>query len=327
MAAAYQRLLVMLMLVMTTVTTGAGGQDTGGGIRSSSVVRILAVFDQSEMETMERVMHKTLIALNKEKTAWTGSSGGGGAGGRWNRLLNSGIGVNVTSSINNKKSRSKWLASNAGAAARLTVDSVTFSSQWWLNQTAEDLGRLILTHRPVAVLVLSADDRSVFRVALAAAPFQLPVIGARAQRGLDDSSFRVSFFFSFFFVGSFYSAKGNIQIDHWAWLFLCNRLINGRSRVTFTVTRSKTKTGNHSKVMKRMPHFFMFSGAEKFFFFFSLVDVARLLSVQNAVKASGVKVVPSFLFLFPCLTGLVCLISSGSDTHTKRNAVFRIFFD
>jgi hypothetical protein len=38
-------------------------------------------FDQSEMETMERVtQHKTLIALNKEKTAWTGSSGG-----RWNR--------------------------------------------------------------------------------------------------------------------------------------------------------------------------------------------------------------------------------------------------
>jgi hypothetical protein len=65
----------MLMLVMTT--TGAGGQDTG----SSFVVRILAVFDQSEMETMKRVMHKTLIALNIEKTAWTGSSGGG----RWNR--------------------------------------------------------------------------------------------------------------------------------------------------------------------------------------------------------------------------------------------------
>ena len=76
----YQRLLVMLMLLVM-VTTGAGGQDTGGGIRSSSVVRILAVFDQPEMETMQRVMHKTLIALNKEKTAWTGSSGGG----RWNR--------------------------------------------------------------------------------------------------------------------------------------------------------------------------------------------------------------------------------------------------
>jgi hypothetical protein len=55
-------------------------------------------------------MHKTLIALNKEKTAWTGSSGNGG--GRWNRLLNSGIGV-------------------------------TFSSQWWLNHTAKNLGRLI----------------------------------------------------------------------------------------------------------------------------------------------------------------------------------------
>ena len=80
----YQRLLVMLVMVMTT--SGAGGKDTG----SSSVVRILAVFDQSEMETMERVTHKTLIALNKEKTAWTGSSGNGG--GRWNRLLNSGIG-------------------------------------------------------------------------------------------------------------------------------------------------------------------------------------------------------------------------------------------
>ena len=88
MAAAYQRLLVMLMLVMTTgATTGAGGQDTGGGIRSSSVVRILAVFDQSEMETMERVMHKTLIALNIEKTAWTGSS----RCGRWNHPTTPGI--------------------------------------------------------------------------------------------------------------------------------------------------------------------------------------------------------------------------------------------
>ena len=92
------------MLVM--VTTGGAGQDTG----SSSVVRILAVFDQSEMKTMERVTHKTLIALNIEKTAWTGSSGNGG--GRWNRLLKSGIGV-------------------------------TFSSQWWFNQTAKNLGRLI----------------------------------------------------------------------------------------------------------------------------------------------------------------------------------------
>ena len=35
-------------------------------------------FDQFEMETMERVTHKTLIALNKEKTALTGSSGNGG---------------------------------------------------------------------------------------------------------------------------------------------------------------------------------------------------------------------------------------------------------
>ena len=164
--AAYQRLLVMGAL-MSAVTSG--------GVRasSSSAVRILAVFDQAEMETMERVMHKTLIALNKEKTAWTGGIAADGA--------------NVTA--NGK--RRKWLASSGGG--RLTVDSVTFSSQWWLNQTADDLARLILTHRPVAVLALSSDDRSVFRVALAAAPFHLPVIGARAQRGLDDSSFRVSF--------------------------------------------------------------------------------------------------------------------------------------
>lgn len=155
---------------------------------SSTVVRILAVFDQSEMETMERVMHKTLIALNKEKTGWTG-----GSAARWNRF-NSGIAVdaNVTSAQQPRK-RSKWQMASPSNSGRLTLDSVTFSSQWWLNQTAEDLARLILTHRPVAVLVLSSDDRSVFRVALTAAPFHLPVIGARAQRGLDDSSFRVSF--------------------------------------------------------------------------------------------------------------------------------------
>jgi hypothetical protein len=48
-----------------------------------------------------------------------------------------------------------------------------------------------LTHRPVAVLILmSADDRSVFRVALAAAPFQLPVIGARLPN--EDSTIHLS---------------------------------------------------------------------------------------------------------------------------------------
>lgn len=194
--AAYQRLLVMVAL-MSAVTTSGGGPDTTGGTRASStssVVRILAVFDQAELETMERVMHKTLIALNKEKTAWTG----GGIG----RLSNSGIGAdaNVTASTATNGKRRKWLAGGGGGSGggRLTVDSVTFSSQWWLNQTADDLARLILTHRPVAVLVLSADDRSVFRVALAAAPFHLPVIGARAQRGLDDSSFRVSCFLVLF---------------------------------------------------------------------------------------------------------------------------------
>ena len=187
----YQR-AVGILFMLVVATTGGGGQDTG----SSSVAQILAVFDQSEMETMERVTHKTLIALNKEKTARTGSSGNGG--GRWNRLLNSGFGVNVTSSINNKKSRSKWLAANAGAAARLTVDSVTFSSQC-VSQSDGRRSRPShkLTHRPEAVLVLmSADDRFVFRMALAAAPFQLPVIGARLPN--EDSTIHLSGLVFFF---------------------------------------------------------------------------------------------------------------------------------
>lgn len=180
---AYQRLIVIISKLLFILVMASGQPDQGA---KSASVRILAVFDPIEMETMERVMQKTLIALNKEKTAWTGG---------WNRL-NSGIGatdVNISTSPAGRGQRKKlqWLA----GGGRLAVDSVTYSSQWWINQTADDLERLIVSHRPVAILVLSADDYAVFRVALAASSFHLPVIGARVQRGLDDSSFRVSLFF------------------------------------------------------------------------------------------------------------------------------------
>ena len=164
----------------TATTTTTTSTATTTALTMMTTVKILAVFDQADMETMERVMQKTLTALNKEKTAWTAASGNGGGGGE-----------NASSAASpapwyNGKRRKEWLA------GRLAVDSVAFSSQWWANQTADDLGRLIASHRPVAVLALSADEHSVFRVALAASTFHLPVIGARAQRGLDDSSFRVS---------------------------------------------------------------------------------------------------------------------------------------
>lgn len=167
----------------TSSEMGAGPPAGSATQSTSSTVRILAVFDQADIGTMERVMQKTLIALNKEKTAWSGTS--------WthNRAADNASSSSVSvvrGPWYNGKRRKDWLA------GRLTVESVAFSSQWWVNQTADDLGRLILSHRPVAVLALSADEQSVFRVALAAASFHLPVIGVRAQRGLDDSSFRVS---------------------------------------------------------------------------------------------------------------------------------------
>lgn len=190
---AYQRLVLIISKLLFLLVMATGQPERGASARAGPPsVRVLAVFDASEMATMERVMQKTLIALNKEKTAWAAG---------WNRQ-NSGIGaaadVNISTSSASRGKRRKWLA----GGGRLTVDSVTYSSQWWINQTADDLDRLIVSHRPVAILVLSADDYSVFRVALAASLFHVPVIGARAQRGLDDSSFRVSFplfFFHFFF--------------------------------------------------------------------------------------------------------------------------------
>uniref|UniRef100_A0A0P6GYG2 Glutamate receptor ionotropic, NMDA 3A n=1 Tax=Daphnia magna TaxID=35525 RepID=A0A0P6GYG2_9CRUS len=178
---AYQRLVLIISKLLFLLVMATGQPERGASARAGPPsVRVLAVFDASEMATMERVMQKTLIALNKEKTAWAAG---------WNRQ-NSGIGaaadVNISTSSASRGKRRKWLA----GGGRLTVDSVTYSSQWWINQTADDLDRLIVSHRPVAILVLSADDYSVFRVALAASLFHVPVIGARAQRGLDDSSFR-----------------------------------------------------------------------------------------------------------------------------------------
>lgn len=188
---ANERLLPLLLLAAGTaicslINASAATTTTSDNQNADRppTVRMLAIFDQADMETMERVMQKTLIALNKEKTAWTGASFVSGTAND-NTSSSAAGSVQLRGSRFNMKRRKDWLA------GRLTVESVAFSSQWWANQTADNLNRLILTHRPIAVLALSADEQSVFRVALAAASFHLPVIGARVQRGLDDSSFRV----------------------------------------------------------------------------------------------------------------------------------------
>ena len=193
---ANERLLVPLLLLLAagtaicSVAAASVESVTASVPPAGPSVKILAVFDETDMETMERVMQKTLIALNKEKTAWAGTSWMGEGIHNNNSSLTS----NVRGPWYSGKRRKEWLA------GRLTVESVAFSSQWWANQTADDLGHLFIHHRPAAVLALSADEHSVFRVALAAASYHLPVIGARAHRGLDDSSFRVSQRFFFFLV-------------------------------------------------------------------------------------------------------------------------------
>lgn len=126
------------------------------------VAKILAVFDAPELDTMNRVMQKTLIALNKEK--W-GPAGGGGSPDVRKRKPSPGSGV--------------------------LVQGMVYSAEWWANQTAEDLGKVFASHQPAALVVISGEEKAVFRVALAAGLYHLPVVGVRAQRGLDDASFRV----------------------------------------------------------------------------------------------------------------------------------------
>lgn len=159
--------LLFMMAAYCSCYTGQARAGQSAEAGSVAVVKILAVFDQSEVELMERVMHKTLIALNKEKTSW----------------------ASATTSL---RTPSFLRRRPALQPPVLMVESVVQSCQWVTNQSAEDLNRFFLQHRPAAILVLSADERSVFRVALAAAAHHLPVIGARPHHGLDDSSFQVS---------------------------------------------------------------------------------------------------------------------------------------
>lgn len=176
-------LIALLFRLMGSGMAGRGSSeqqasDTTTTITAATrpaVVRILAVFDQADVEVMERVAHKTLLALNKEKTAWSA--------GKFSRM----------GSIAGRRR-----PTTAPGQSLLVVESVIQSAQWWKNQTAEDLGRLFVQHRPAAVMCLSVDEHSVFRVALAAAAHHLPVIGVRPQHGLDDSSFQVNQLFYFF---------------------------------------------------------------------------------------------------------------------------------
>jgi len=146
-------------------------------------VKLIAVFDQADMETMSRVLQKNLASLNKERSGLT-----------WHRTAtNSGT---MGQSLDKGLGTFKW-------KERLQMESVIVSGEWWMNQTAQDLCRLLSSHKPVAILAL-AKESIVFHVSLAASHFHIPIIGTRAHRGLDDSSFQVSRLSAFYwFLRSF----------------------------------------------------------------------------------------------------------------------------
>jgi hypothetical protein len=167
-------IIIIISATIAATTSAATTHDGSGGF----TVKILAVFDQSDIVVMDRVMYKTLAALNKEKTALSTTTSSGGS----------------SSSSNSHRRQSSSSSSpfqQQLQRRRLSVQGVAVTAQWWANQTADQLDQLLTTHRPAALLVLSVDDQFVFRVSIAAADRHLPVIGIRQQRGLDDTSFQV----------------------------------------------------------------------------------------------------------------------------------------
>ena len=156
---------------------------------SGQVVKILAVFDQADMEMMTRVLHKTLAAHNKENNPtqqWTSPT-------TTTTTPTTKTTSEPPSSNNNnnmKPSNSKRLRKNV-SNNQIRMEAVIFPAPWWINQTADDLCSLLLNHKPVAILAL-AEEKVVFQVAVAASGFDIPIIGIRSGRDLDDSSFQVS---------------------------------------------------------------------------------------------------------------------------------------
>lgn len=138
------------------------------------VVKILAVFDQADMEMMTRVLHKTLAAHNRENSnnATPGEPSSSDT---------------AKSSLDSSARYRKNIATNNP----IRMEAVIYSAPWWINQTADDVCRLLLDHKPVAILAL-ADEKAVFQVAVVASGFDIPVVGIRSGRDLDDSSFQVS---------------------------------------------------------------------------------------------------------------------------------------
>lgn len=162
---------------------------TAQNVQNDGNVKVLAIFNQDEMETMARVLNKTLAALNKESHSLS-----------WQRVestLRNQLDPDYVSDESSLKLTGKGVVNQSKINAirrwkeRLKMESVIYSGQWWMNQTAEDLCRLILLHKPVAILAL-AEEQIVFHASLAASLFHIPIIGTRVQRGLDDSSFQVS---------------------------------------------------------------------------------------------------------------------------------------
>ena len=156
-------------------------------------VKFIAVFDQADMETMSRVLQKNLASLNKERGGLT-----------WHRTFaTSSSSSSITSqSLDKGLGTFRW-------KERLQMESVIVSGEWWMNQTAQDLCRLLSSHKPVAILAL-AKESIVFHVSLAASHFHIPIIGTRAHRGLDDSSFQVSHQSLFSSVPFLFSFRVNI---------------------------------------------------------------------------------------------------------------------
>ena len=202
----------LLVWLVTCYYLGPAAAQQNG----AQVVKILAIFDQGDLEMMTRVLHKTLVALNKEnnRPQWKSAASNPllrrdrrdsapsmERGQFWNwtppppsTASNSFRGrpsVALSKANYSSVSRASAALKNARSKSRLKIEAKVFPAAWWINQTADDLCALLLLHKPMAILALT-DEKVVLHVALAASALQIPVIGIRTGRDLDDSSFQVS---------------------------------------------------------------------------------------------------------------------------------------
>ena len=165
----------LLAILSWAIRSAAASSAAVSSIRTE-VVTIVAIFNSEDLETMTRVLNKTLAALNKEngRNPWRNQVSS------WNDYLPLGW---MFEPGDHRRVRAK-------KSSRLQVDSVVYSAQWWMNQSSHDLCNLLSVHKTVAILVL-ADESSVLRAALISSIINIPVIGSRSSRTFDTSSFQV----------------------------------------------------------------------------------------------------------------------------------------